>query len=113
MEPYMRLLAMLLFFPVSVIAAPFLVSDVDPTGAADKCVYQIGTATPVETNTVVVAPALTGSCRIDLASFPAGNNSIQVWFKSSLWGVESAKRPFAFSRPAAGGTGPQNLRIEP
>lgn len=94
-------------------AAPFLVSDPDPTGASDKCVYQVGTATPVETAVVVTAPALTGNCKIDLAAFPAGTSNLQVWFRSSLWGVDSAKSPFALSKPAAGGTGPQNLRIQP
>ena len=94
-------------------AAPFLVSDADPTGAADKCVVQRGTATPVETDVVVVAPALTGSCRADLSPLPAGVNNLQVWFKSSVWGVESTKVPFVLTKPVANGPGPTNLRVIP
>lgn len=95
------------------VAAPFLVSDADPTGAADKCVYQRGTATPVEADVVIVAPALTGSCRLDLASLPAGASNLQVWFRSSVWGVESAKSPFSLTKPVAGGPGPTGLKIVP
>jgi hypothetical protein len=109
----MRVLAFLLFLPAVSFAAPFLTSDPDPTGAADKCVYQRGTATPVESDVVVTAPALTGACRIDLATIPIGQNNLQVWFKSSVWGVESAKVPLAFAKPVAGGPGPTGLKIVP
>ena len=91
--------------------APFLVSDPDPTGAADQCVYQEGSNTPVSSPIVVTPPALTGNCHIDLASFAAGTHSLQVSFKSTLWGVSSQPVPFALQKPAAGGTGPANLRI--
>lgn len=109
----MKKLLLLLLFPCAAQAAPFLVSDPDPTGASDKCVYQIGTATPVETPTVVTAPALVGACKIDLAGFAAGTNSLQVWFKSTLWGVTSNKANFTFVRPNATASGPQNLQLVP
>lgn len=94
-------------------AAPFLTSDPDPTGAADKCVWQEGANAPVETPTVVVAPAVTGKCKIDLAPFTPGTHNLQVSFKSTLWGVSSASTPFVLSKPSAGGTGPANLVIGP
>ena len=104
-----KLLLILVLFPLSSIAAPFLVSDPAPEGAAvaDKCVYQDGTAAAVETPTVAAA------CRIDLAGFTAGTHNLQVWFRSTLWGVDTAKVPFSLSKPAAGGTGPGGLRLIP
>jgi len=101
-----------LFFCSNVFSAT-MISDADPTGAADKCVYQDGTSAPVETAVSVVAPALTGRCNVNLDGMTAGVHNLQVWFKSTVWGVESAKVPFGFTKPAAGGTGPQNLRIVP
>lgn len=104
--------AMLLFTAIEAFGAPFLVSDPDPNGF-DKCVYQVGTATPIETPTVVTPPALTGACRIDLASMPTGTSNLLVWFRSTVWGVETAKAPFVLRRPTAGGTAPASLRLEP
>ena len=95
-------------------AAPFMVSDPDPTGAATHCVYQEGTGPVVETPVVAIPPStLVGSCRADLAGMSAGQHNLQVWFKSATWGVTSVKVPFAFARPSATGIGPQNLRLEP
>ena len=108
-----KLLALLLFMAAPAFAAPFIVSDPDPTGAADKCVYQEGAAAAVETPVAVVPPQLTGGCKIDAAGFTVGSHSIQVWFKSTLWGVTSGKAPFVFQRPSATATGPANLRLEP
>lgn len=88
-------------------SAPFLVSDPDPTGASDKCVYQIGTATAVETI------AVSNACKIDLASFVSGTSNLQVWFRSTLWGSDSAKVPFVLKKPAAGSPGPTGLSIQP
>lgn len=107
------IVAILALMIAPVFSAPFIVSDPDPSGAADKCVYQVGAATAVETPTAIVPPQLTGGCKIDAAPFAAGTTNMQVWFKSTLWGVETAKVPFAFTKPAAGSTGPQNLRLEP
>lgn len=109
----MKKFLLFLLFPCIAQSAPFLVSDPDPTGASDKCVYQEGTSPPVETNVVVVSPALTGACHIDLAPFSVGMHDLQVWFKSTLWGVESAKTPFVFVKPIANDTGPSNLRLVP
>lgn len=106
-------LAILLFLPTLLFAAPFIVSDADPTGAADKCAWQEGTAAIVESNTVVTPPALTGACRIDATGFAVGVHNLQVWFKSTAWGVTSGKVPFVFQRPSATGTAPANLRLEP
>ena len=108
-----NILALLLFVATPVFSAPFIVSDPDPIGTADRCVYQEGTAAAVETPLFVVPPQLTGACKIDTVSFAAGTHNLLVWFKSTLWGVESAKVPFAFTKPAAGTTGPRNLRLEP
>ena len=107
------LLASILLFAQMSFAAPFLVSDADPTGSADKCVYQEGTQSPVITNVVVIPPALTGGCKADLASVSAGTHNIQVWFMSTVWGVTSAKVPFQYTRPSATATGPQNLQLVP
>lgn len=90
-----------------------LVSNADPTGAADKCVYQVGTAPAVESPVIVIAPTLTGSCDIQLDSFANGVHNLQVWFRSTVWGVDSAKVPFAFTKPAAGFPGPTGLKIQP
>lgn len=111
----MRLLAILLFGASTAFAqaAPFIVSDPDPTGASDKCVYQVGTAPAVETNTVITPPALTGACKIDTVAFPIGVTNMQVWFKSSVWGVTSGKVPFVLQKPSASGPGPSNLRLAP
>lgn len=109
----MKKLLWLLLFPCMVHAAPFLTSDADPTGASDICVYQDGTQPPVETPVVVVAPSLTGSCKADLASITTGTHNLQVWFKSTVWGVTSSKVNFQFTRPNATATGPQNLKLVP
>lgn len=90
-----------------------MVSDPDPTGAADKCVYQEGTNPPVETPVTVVPPALTGACDVVLDGFTTGQHNLQVWFKSTVWGVASAKVPFAFAKPGAGGPGPAGLKLAP
>ena len=97
----------ILMIPSLAWASPFLVSDPDVTGAADKCVYQEGSSEPVAT------PLVQGACKIDLAQVSAGQHDLQVWFSSSLWGVDSAKVPFSYSRPAAGASGPSGLRISP
>ena len=110
-----RLLFTLLFcFASSVFAAPFIVSDPDPTGASDKCVYQEGTAAAVETPVAAVPPStVVGSCKIDTAAFTVGSHNIQLWFKSTLWGVTSVKTPFGFQKPSASGIGPTNLQLVP
>lgn len=71
-----------------VLAAPFITSDPDPTGAADKCFYQEGTAAAVGSSLVA------SSCKIDLAPFTAGTHNLQVWFSSSLWGGDFRESPF-------------------
>jgi len=110
----MRYFALLLMLGGVAQAAPFLVSDPDPTGAANKCVYQDGTAPVVETLVAAVPPStIVGSCKIDLGGFSNGSHNLQVWFKSDLWGVTSVKVPFAFARPAPDGIGPANLRLVP
>ena len=91
----------------SVLASPFLVSDPSTEPSVDQCVYQDGVSAPVAT------PLVNGGCKIDLASFSGGNHNLQVWFRSTLWGVDSAKVPFVASKPQAGGAGPAVLRIEP
>lgn len=102
-----RFLAILCYMAAPTWAAPSIVSDADVSKSADKCVYQEGTAVAVET------PLVLGGCKIDLAGFIAGGHSLQVWFRSSLWGVDSAKVPFQFSKPSAGGIGPTNLLLAP
>lgn len=95
-------------------AGPYLNSDPDPTGAMDKCVWQEGANAPVETPTVAIAPStIVGSCHIDVAPFTAGVHQLQVWFKSTLWGVVSGKSPFTFTKPNATASGPQNLQLVP
>lgn len=107
-------LLLLALYSAGALPAPFLVSDSDPTGGADRCVYQEGTAAAVESPLAAIPPStLIGSCKIDLAGFSAGSHSLQVWFRSSLWSVESAKVPFVFARPAAGFAGPTGLRLQP
>ena len=103
----MRYLILLLWLPGLAFASPFLVSDPSGVPEIDKCVYQDGTGPVVETLT------LAGACHIDLAPFTSGNHNLQVWFRSTLWGVDSAKVPFVLSKPATGGTGPTGVRIEP
>lgn len=87
-------------------AKPFLVSDPSGVPQIDLCVYQDGITTPVAT------PVVNGGCKIDLAGFTSGNHNLQVWFRSSLWEVDSAKVPFVVSKPQAGGAGPAGLRLE-
>lgn len=86
--------------------APFLVSDPAPL-PVDKCIYQIGTANPVLTDTVL------NGCRIDLASFPSGTTNLQVWFRATTWGTEGAKAPFVLIKPAAGFSAPAGLSLTP
>lgn len=88
-------------------AAPFIVSDPDPTGASDKCFYQEGVAAAVGT------PVVAAGCKIDASAFPVGAHSLQVWFSSTLWGVTSVKANFSFTRPSATATGPTNLQLSP
>lgn len=82
------LLFLLLIVSGQVFSAPFLVSDPDTSKAADACVYQEGTAAAIST------PLVVGGCKIDLAGFSAGTHNLQVWFRSSLLGVDSSKVPF-------------------
>ena len=99
------LVALALCFSPNLFGAPFLYSDPDPTGTADICGYSVNGGVDVET------PVVDGGCKIDLAGFPEGNNNTEVWFKSSLWDVESARVPFAFNKPSAGSEGPTGNRI--
>lgn len=99
------ILAVLMLFSTSSFAAPFLYSDPDPTGASDICGYTLNSGVDIETTVV------NGGCKIDLANFPDGDNNMEVWFKSSLWGVESARIPFAFNKPASGAAGPNGILI--
>lgn len=100
-------LSLLLCIPMIASAAPFLVSDPAPAGStATHCVYQDGTAA------AVVTPLVSRACRADLAGMSVGSHSLQVWFRDDVWGTESAKIPFVFTRPAAGGTGPAGVGIE-
>lgn len=94
------------FVSGSVMASPFLVSDPSGVAEIDLCVYQDGVSAPVAT------PVVNGGCKIDLAGFSAGIHPLQVWFRSSLWGVDSAKVPFDVSKPGTGGDGPAGLRLE-
>ena len=105
------LLIVALSFALPALPAPFLVSEPATTDVT-HCVYQEGTAAPVLTPVFQAAPSSKGQCRADLAGMAAGNHSLQVWFRNDTWGVDSAKVPFAFSRPAAGGTGPAGVAIE-
>ncbi len=107
-----RLLLASLFLSLPAYSAT-LISDPDNTGVADKCVYQEGSGTPVEAVTVPIAPSTAKSCSFSLNSFSAGQHNLQVWFRSSLWGVDSAKVPFGFVKPAAGFSGPTGLTVVP
>jgi hypothetical protein len=90
-------------------AAPFLVSDPDPTGAADLCTYKDGSAAAVDTPVVKNAAGLP-FCHIDLGPAAAGMHTVTVAFKSTLWGVSSATTPFSFTKPSAL-TAPANMSI--
>ena len=110
------LVAALLLLACKAHAAPFLVSDPAPQSPGDTltCVYQIGSGAAVSTPLAVYPPTQTGpGCVIDLAPFAAGSATLQLWYHSSLWGVDSAKVGFTVAKPAAGGPGPTNLRIAP
>ena len=109
-----KLFAILLFCSFPVGAAPFVVSDPDTTGASDLCVYQEGTTAPVESPVAAIPPStIVGSCKIDTAAFTVGTHNLQIWFKSTLWGVTSVKAPFVLTKPSATATGPANLRLVP
>jgi hypothetical protein len=109
-----RFLALVLFVSTAAHAAPFLVSDPAPANSQiDKCVYQDGTAAAVETPLTTYTGYSGPGCKIDLAAWTAGTHNLQVWYRSSLWGVDSAKTPFTLTKPAAGGTGPSNLQVQP
>ena len=86
-------------------AAPFIVSDSDPAGSVDRCVYQEGTATPVETVTFSYA------CHIDIAVFSTGTHTLRIWYKNYLNAI-SAAVPFTFTKASPPVPIPQNLRIE-
>ena len=109
-----RLVLLLALAPASALAAPFLVSDPAPAGQGiDVCAYIDGSGAQVDTPLAVVAPQTAPGCKIDLAGFSAGAHNLQLSFKSTLFGTESAKVPFVFTKPAAGGTGPASVRIVP
>jgi hypothetical protein len=102
-------LAVALGIALPVFAAPFLITDaIDPN--ADQCVYQVGSGAPQ------VFPPVTENgqrlCKIDLASAPSGPSSITVRVRNSLWGVESAAAPFAFTKPTSLAA-PANTRLVP
>ena len=86
-------------------AAPFIVSDSDPAGSVDRCVYQEGAATPVETVTFSYA------CHIDTAVFATGPHTLQIWFNNQFNAI-SAAVPFTFTKAPPPAPVPQNLRIE-
>lgn len=103
----MRIILAVLLLPLNVFAAPFLISDPVPANSVvTHCVYQEGTATPV------VTPLVDLACKADLSGVTVGLHNLQVWFRNDVWGTDSAKVPFVFTRPAAGGTGPAGVGLE-
>jgi hypothetical protein len=91
-----------------------IVSDPAPPNSGPVlCLYQIGTGPVVELPTAIYGSQTGPGCVIDLDPFAAGSYSMQIWYKYTLYNVESSKVPFVLSKPAAGGTGPQNLRVVP
>jgi hypothetical protein len=86
-------------------AAPFIVSDSDPAGSVNRCVYQEGAATPVETATFSYA------CHIDTAGFSTGTHTLQIWFMNQF-NVAGASVPFTFTKAPPPVPVPQNLRVE-
>jgi hypothetical protein len=98
--------AVLLFaFAIAASAAPFVVSDPDPAGSVNRCVYQEGAATPVETVTSSYA------CHIDTAVFSVGPHTLQIWFMNQF-NETSAAVPFTFTKAPPPVPIPQNLRVE-
>lgn len=104
------LFAVAMLFSSLSYSAPFLTSA-PALEDVTHCVYQEGTAAPVVTPAVQAAPSQKGQCRVDLAGVSAGAHTLMVWFRNDVWGVDSAKVPFDFTRPVAGGTGPAGLVI--
>ncbi len=104
-----------LALPAQIMAAPFIISDPPSDPLYDKCVYQIGTAAPVETPTAIHPPQTLAACKVDTGGFAAGTYSMQFWWRSSLWGVgrDSLKAPFVLVVPAVGGPAPSGLRLAP
>ena len=102
----MRKILLFLLLSGSAQAAPFLVSDPDPAQIADQCIYQEGTAAPVVTPTVGFA------CRADMSGVTTGAHTLNVSFKSSQWGTQSAAVPFTFARPGAIAP-PASIRLAP
>lgn len=90
-------------------AAPFIVTDPEPTGTATRCVFQEGTNPSQETLTVGAA------CHIDIATFFSfGNHTVTLWFRAVSGGTNGLlSAPFTFTRENPALAAPTNPRIEP
>lgn len=88
-----------ILFPSVCLAAPFLISDPNPSavGGYSEITGAVGIPSPVNTQA-------NGSIRVDLASAPVGtsNLSIRVCKTDAIWGVQcSSAVPFVLNRPGA------------
>jgi len=105
-EMKMLFTACLLFaFSTLALSAPFIVSDPDPAGSVNRCVYQEGVGVPVETVTFSYA------CHIDTAAFSDGAHTLQIWFMNQFNGA-SAAVSFTFTKEPPPVPVPQNIRIQ-
>ena len=100
------LFASLLFvLATSALAAPFIVSNPDPAGSVNRCVYQEGAGVPVETVTFSYA------CHIDTTVFSDGTHTLQIRFMNQFNAVGDSVT-FTFTKAPPAVPTPQNLRIE-
>jgi hypothetical protein len=111
----MRILAVLLLFSGSALAAPFLVSDPLGDQSTTHCGYVVDGAAKAE---IPVGTNATGQkiCKIDLAAITTGTHTAVVTAIKTdpVWGrQESAPAPnFTFARPSAP-TAPAGMAITP
>lgn len=102
------LATLFLMWPLSAIAAPFLVCD--PQADVD---YYVVTGLPAPIDGSHVAPDSTGTFgfKLDLGTLPVGGPyAIKAKACNNAWGCSADSLPFVFTRPAALTT-PADVRL--
>lgn len=101
----MFLFVLLLSWPLSAFASPFLVCNPDP-GAT----YFVVTGLPVPLDGSNILVQSDASLKFDVSTCPVGGPWTVTAKACNDWGCSAASPPFVFSRPAALSI-PTNLRL--
>lgn len=110
-------LALLLFFPLGAVGAPFVVSDPLATGTSQCGVFLDAAAKITIPVFPATAPAVGNICKFDVGSVSVGSHTIQmtaISVNDPVWGSQESGKssPLVFVRPAAPAV-PGGLQLTP